>query len=154
MSCGPIAMRPLCSSMLGGCSSVTGTTRDSSSYQVSVPALASNATSVPSGETASRGHKGAPGEPVQANAGFNACAVSSGDHGHCSGPQSIGGSSGRTISSVGEVSPVVVDGTGEGGAAGTSLSSPSDTTSTPTTSTPTAAATARIGHRHPLLGSD
>ncbi len=55
MSCGPIAMRWRSSATPCGSSASSGTTRGSSSYQVSVSAVVSQATSVPSGETASSG---------------------------------------------------------------------------------------------------
>src|SRR5262245_30445159 len=89
MSCGPIAINEPPRTR----SSESGTTRGCFSYQVSVPACWSHATRVPSGETASHGHKE---EPMHANSRPNGCAVSSGDQGHCSSPQSIGGSIDRS----------------------------------------------------------
>ena len=104
---------------------------------MSVRALLSKATSVPSGEIATFGQ--GPDKRSQAIGNPNLCAVSSGDHG--------------STTLVNEVSTVLVDETVEGGAAGTSisLSSPSKTTSAKATSA-TAAAAMRIGHRRPLIG--
>ena len=109
MSCGPIAMRLVCSRLLRS-SDVRGTTRGSSSYQVSDRAAGSKATSVPSGDIARFRQKGGSVEQLLAIGGSSACAVSSGDHGHTASSHSIGESSGRTTRSVDELTAVSAGG--------------------------------------------